>query len=559
MHGKHKGDSYIYLWLHSCLSYWDFTQWAAFSFRTYRLKASGRKRPEHNSASGYPSQNNDPDETNNKSTNTDTITCSASLKDRTIKELPRHTLANSDTGGNLDDKREMDNVDSPNNHTYAVLEGPIKVTPFQRHKTQSVAVRKAKSPNLAKRLSDTQPHVYDTLVEKAKHTPPVSNSTDELDPSAHQYAVLEGPTPPIGHSNHRHGIKQGRKESFKLSMPTNAMAESAASGYDKLPPKGITDDGSSSFQEKKESLSAVTNKTSTLTAGYDRLEPKSDTMATVDQPDMGHTYATLTPEEGKEGVKSNKGKKRSKKKQKQKHMTNQTDNSHIYDILDPQTEINSRVVATQSENEVLPPIPPRVSTASSSNTGSSRSHSVSAPHKRKISHSVSSRMLSDVSEGRKRALTVFAASSDTNLHKIVPDAEAHIYDTVEVSPAFPVSKRKQRRSGKRYRWLHLKERLERQTSLEILGSTTDAGHMTKTDTEAASRTLLTQSASLGNIMSEAVDSKPLEPSNNSCYASLDMKEVYAQVGPYLPGKGDSEQHKQEDNDKDSEYSHLKHH
>ena len=151
-------------------------------------------------------------------------------------------------------------------------------------------------------------------------------------------------------------------------------------------------------------------------------------------------------------------------------------------------------------------------------------------------------MLSDVTEGRK----------------IGPRAaKAHIYDTVEVSPAFPVSKRKQRRSGKRYRWLHLKERLERKTSLDSnMDTDLDLSHMrTKTDTKA-SCAALTQSASLGNIMSEAADSN-LEP-NSYLYASLDMKQVYAQLGPYLPGKGDSEQHKP-DNDKDSEYSHLQHH
>ena len=549
MHDKHKHDSYIHLL--GCFSYWELTQWTAFSFRTYRLNANARKRPEkkeYNCASGHPSQNNDLDEANNSPTNGD-ITSQ-------VKELPRHTLiTNSDADGQKDVLREVDTVDSPNNHTYAVLEGPAQVTPFQRHKTQSVAVRKARSPILAKRLSDT-PHVYDTLAEKEKHTL-VSTSTDE-DLNTHQYAVLEGPTSPTGHSSHiMHRMKPARKESFELSM--NAKAESAPIGYNKLPPKPPKDmDDSNRLREKEESLSAVINKASTLTAGYDRLDPKTDTKAADDQIDMGHTYATLTPEEEQAGVKSKKGKKRSKKKQKQKQTSNQMDNSHIYDILDPQTEINSRVAIAKSEREILPPVPPRASTVSSSKS-SSRSHSVCAPHKRKISHSLSSRMLSDVTEGRKRSLTVFTAASDTNLHKINPDAEAHIYDTVEVSP-FPVSKRKQRRSGKRYRWLHLKERLERQTSLEILDSNMDTDitlhHMTKTDTKAkANWALLTQSASLGNIVSEAVDSK-LEPSSN--YASLDMKQVYVQVGPYLPGKGDSEQHKP-DNEKDSEYSHLQHH
>ena len=549
MHDKHKGDSYIYLFV--CFSYWELIHWTAFSFRTYRLNASARKRPEkkeHKCTSGHPSQNNDLDEANNSPMNDD-ITGQ-------VKEIPRHTLTNSDADGQNDILREVDSVDSPNNHTYAVLEGPVRVTPFQRHKTQSVAMRKARSPNLAKRLSDT-PHVYDTLAEKEKHTP-VSTSTDE-DPNIHQYAVLEGPTPPTGHSSRMHGMKPARKESFELSM--NAKDECAPNGYNKLPPKPPKDmDDSNRLWEKEESLSAVINKTGTLTAGHDRLDPKADTIepkAADDQIDMGHTYATLTPEE-EQGVKSKKGKKRSKKKQKQKQMPNQMDNSHIYDILDPQTEINSRVAIARSEREILPPVPPRASTVSSSKSNS-RSHSVSAPHKRKISHSLSSRMLSDVTERHKRSLTVYTAASDTNLHKMNPDAEAHIYDTVEVSP-FPVSKRKQRCSGKRYRWLHLKERLERQTSLEILDSNMDTdltlGHTTKTDTKAkANRALLTQSASLGNIASEAVDSK-LEPSSN--YASLDMKQVYAQVGPYLPGKEDSEQHKP-DNEKDSEYSHLQHH
>ena len=441
--------------------------------------------------------------------------------------------------------KESDNVDAPDSHTYAVLEGPVptQTSPFQRHKTQSVAMRKVRSPNLAKRLSDTpHAHLYDTLAEKAKHTPVSTGHRDE-DPSIHQYAVLEGPTPPTGHSSHRHayGMKQVRKESV----------ESASSDYDRLPPRD-----SNRLREKEESLSALTSKTSTLTAGYDRLEPKRDgTMAADDQVGRGHTYATLTPEE-EQDVKSKKGKKWSKKKQKQKLMSTETDNSHIYDILDPQTETNSRVA--RSELETLPPVPPRISTASSSavaNTG--RSHSVGASHRRKITHSLSSRMLSDVTESRKRSLTVFTATSDTNLHKIGPGAaEAHIYDTVEVSPAFPVSKRKQRRSGKKYRWLHLKERLERKTSLDSsMDIDLDLGHTTKTDTKASHATL-TQSASLGNIMSEAVDSN-LEP-NSYLYASLDMKQVYAQVGPYLPGKGDSEQRKP-DNDKDSEYSHLQHH
>ena len=447
--------------------------------------------------------------------------------------------------------KESDNVDTPDSHTYAVLEGPVptQMSPFQRNKTQSIAVRKARSPNSAKRLSDTpHAHLYDTLTEKAKHTPVSTGRRDE-DPSIHQYAVLEGPTPPTGHSSYRHGMKQVRKESFKQSVPVNV--ESASNGYDRLPPKD-----SNRLQEKEEGLSALNNKTSTLTAGYDRVEPKRDgAMAADDQVGKGHTYAALTPEE-EQGVKSKKGRKWSKNKQKQKLTPTQTDNSHIYDIPDPQTEINSRIA--RSEHETLPPVPPRISTASSSAVAStSRSHSIGAPHRRKITHSLSSRMLSDVTEGRKRSLTVFTATSDTNLYKIGPRAaEAHIYDTVEVPPAFPVSKRKQRRSGKRYRWLHLKERLERKTSLDSnMDTDLDLGHMTKTDTKA-SHAALTQSASLGNIMSEAVDSN-LEP-NSYLYASLDMKQVYAQVGPYLPGKGDSEQHKP-DNDKDSEYSHLQHH
>jgi hypothetical protein len=430
-----------------------------------------------------------------------------------------------------------------------VLEGPVptQASPFQRHKTQSVAVRKARSPNVAKRLSDTpHGHVYDTLTEKEKHTP-VSTGRDGEDPSIHQYAVLEGPIPPTGQSSHRRGVKQVRKESLKLSGQF-MNAESASNGYDRLPAKD-----SNRLREKEESSSAMINKTSTLTAGYDRLEPKiDDTVGADDQVGTGHMYATLTPEE--QGVKSKKGKKWSKKKQKQKQTPIQTENSHIYDILDLQTETNSRV--GRSEHETLPPVPPRISTTSSSEaTSTSRAHSVSAPHRRKISHSLSSRMLSDVTKGRKRSLTVFTATSDTNLHKIGSGAEAHIYDTVEVSPAFPVSKRKQRRSGKRYRWLHLKEGSERKTSLDsIVDADLASGHMIKTDTKA-SRAPLTQSASLGNIMSEAVDSK-LEPSSD-LYASLDMKQVYAQVGPYLPGKGDSEQHKP-DNDKDSDYSHLQH-
>ena len=524
------------------------TQWTAFSFRTYRLNTNAKKRSEkkeHNCAIGHPSQNNNLNDKANNSPSYDDIAHHPKDREK-VKDLPQHTLTTSDSDGHrdvLNDKREVDSVDSPNNHTYAILEGPVQVTPFQRQKTKSVGVRKIQSPTVAKRLSDT-PHVYDTLIEKVKHIT-VSTRADE-DPSVHQYAVLEGPTPPLGpHSDHR--TKQVRKDSIKL-----IMNESTATGYDKLPPKDM--DNINRLQKDEESLSAVINKTTTLTAGYDRLDLKIETMAVGNQVDMGHTYATLTPEE--ESVKSKKGKKKSKKKQKQKQTPNQTDNSHIYDVLDPQSEINSCVV--RNEHEMLPPVPPRASMASSSNS-SSRSHSISAPHKRKISHSFSSRMLSDVNEGRKRSLTVFTAASDTNLHRINPDAEAHIYDTVEVSSPFPVSKRKQRRSGKRYRWLHLKERLQRQSSLEILGSPTDtdltSSHVIKTDSKLA-KGPLTQSASLGNIVSEAVDSK-LEPSNN--YALLDMRQVYAQVGPYLPGKEDNEQYTEPDNGKDSEYSHLQHH
>ena len=460
------------------------------------------------------------------------------------KETPTNTAApdNDDHKDVCDGRQDVDSHECPNSHTYAVLEGPVHVSPFQRHKTKSVGVRKIRSPNIAKRLSDTA-HVYDTLAEKARHTP-ASASTDD-NPSVNQYAVLEGPTP-VEHSDHMYEMKQVKQDSFKPNMHTRSrVSDTASSGYDKLPPKDMED--INIIQGKGESLSAaVNNKTTTLGAGYDRLDTKTETLA--NQMDMGHTYATLSPEE--QSVKPKKGKKKSKKKQKQKQTSNQIDdNSHIYDILDLQSETNSCV--GRDDHKMLPAAAP---TSVSSSCGSH--HSVNAPHKRKISHSFSSRTLCDVTEERKRALTVHTAASNISLHKIDPDSEAHIYDTVEVSQ-FPVSKRKQRCSGKKYRWLHLKERLQRQSSLDILSypmdpnlTATTSHHMTKSGTKAKA----TLSASLGNV-SEVVDSN-LEP--NSTYALLDMTQVYAQVGPYVPGKGGSEQQKP-DNEKDSEYSHLQHH
>ena len=177
------------------------------------------------------------------------------------------------------------------------------------------------------------------------------------------------------------------------------------------------------------------------------------------------------------------------------------------------------------------------------------SSNINTPHKRKIAHSFSSRTLCDVAEVRTRPVTIHTAVSDTHIHKIDLDPEAHIYDTIK---ALPVSKRKRKQSGKRYRWLPLKEQLQRQ---EMMGCSRDQDLIIS---PTSSNVTVATGSSTASISSSHVP-EPIDPSSEANkYSVLDITQAYAQVGPFVPGTRGNETQELV-NEKNSDYAHLQHH
>ena len=446
-------------------------------------------------------------------------------------------------------------LSNPSNHTYAVLEGPA--LPLRRHKTQSAAARKKMASNRVKRFSDVTHNVkYDGIGlntesrfrKKSAHVLMSARPADDNETDIHQYAVLEGPTPVIEHSDR--GILREINDSTPTSG-TGTDGGTACSTYDKLAPKTVeisTENNVVTLSREDHS----DGQRSTQVNTHDRF---GQILETSNPLETVHMYDTLEPE--KKNMKPKvKSKRNSKKKlNKKPPPTSQVvDASHIYDTLEFKNELESCAEEHQTQETKVPAPPPVVkSNISRDRKVSCEGISINAARKRKLTHSLSSRTICDVTEARKRAMTVFAVASDTNLNRIDTESEAHIYDTVEV---FPISQRKRKRSGKRYRWLHLKEQLQKQQKVSYsTGSNpatpTTSGYVT----EATCMT--TSSSSVNALGTPLTDSS--SPSEVYAYASLDKTQTYAQVGPFVPCKKGSIEHLEPAIEESSEYAHLQHH
>ena len=469
----------------------------------------------------------------------------SSMKKNKRKERP-HTLADITT---LDGKHtscdwagagQVDNLGDPNNHTYAVLEGPMP--PFRRHKAQSVGMRVIRTCNESK--TDPAAHVYDTLGletgnksdQKTTYLSTSASATEN--PDKNQYAVLEGPT--IEYSDI---ISNGRLSKHTIVNSDKTAAN--VNAYDKLPPKGVDNTEVNRTQQISQGCSAAAeyHEPATPNTTYDRLDPELETKSHIEM--IGHTNATPDPEKS---VKPNEGKTKTKNKKQKQSSDRGIDASHVYDVL----EFKSQIDGGEGEHQDtgLAAAAATTTVAISASENSCESNSVNTPHKRRITHSFSSRMLCETTQVRKRSLTTALAASDTKLNRIDPDAEAHIYDTIEL---FPVSKRKRRQSGKRYRWLYLKEQLQRQSTMESMDhpSPMDTNHMIPISSHVTTTTTTTTTSS-GHV--------PVT-TDLSCeadtYSSLDKTQTYAQVGPFVPIKRGTELHKSASQDS-SEYAHLQH-
>ena len=458
---------------------------------------------------------------------------------------PAHMLIDVTTNAVNDHKDTCDGAGqteslavNPNNHTYSVLEGPL--LPPRGQKVQSVAVRIVKSPNVSRvrRHSDEQ-HAYDTLAldtdNKSKlssYTPtPTGSSAAENTSNDHHYAVLEGPTL-IEHSHH-HVMSEIRED--RAPQPINLADMNI---YDKLTPKVTR-----TTDENETSVSLDTDSHNTTTLCAKNVSLGEEVEKSGNQPGIGHTYDKLNPKE--KSTKANKRKtsvrKKLKRSWKKKTSNNKEaeDSSHFYDVLVFKNEIGSE----QQEWEVKSP----TDVVANPSIGSPKiSCEINTSDKRKITRS---RTLCDVTEVCTKSVTIHTAVSDTHIHTIDPDPEAHIYDTIEV---LPVSKRKGKRSGKRYRWLSLKQQLKRQ---EIMGCSLDQDLTIPPTSSHVTGAISSSSASISSSHVQEPND-PCSETNN--YAVLDITPTYAQVGPFVPGKRGNENHEPA-KEENSDYAHLQHH
>ena len=435
-----------------------------------------------------------------------------------------HTFTTQRNARSCDMSEHVDSVtESPGNHTYSKLEG-AQVFMHRRHKTHSLFERKRRNTDKAKGSSQAEGG-YDTLdyiIEKKGESKRQEGERIECgskidmeveDPSDHHYAVLEGPTPIEESGDEMPHVK--RDWSFVTDM--EAGVGTTNSGYDRLAPKNV--EINKTLQENTADLCFNVCTTSTsMSTNYDGSVPDLE---------GGHMYETLGLDDN--GKKKKKEKKSSKKKSKRllKRQTSAKKDTarssctsmHDYDMVDLCSKKSAQETSGMDSHDKATTRWERIN--------------FSTPRHRRITHSMSSRTLCDVTEVRNRSLTTHTAASDTHLNRIDPDLEAHIYDTVGF---LPVTKRKRKRSGKRYKWLHLMEKAKRQEMMET--DETAPNHETST-----------------HSVSSCHAAEPTDPScGTSEYASLDMSQTYLQVGPFVPG----EKLKEASNEDSSDYAHLKH-
>ena len=495
----------------------------------------------------------------------------------TVISLPEHDVDGRERDNSIltgQWQEQVNDPESPSHHTYALLEGPV--LPLRRHNTQFVAMRKKPvNPSRTKRFSDTNAtHIYDSLgpqnstengMGKKSHAytgeASVTNasSADEFQSSnEHHYAVLEGPTPVD--ADNSSASKETVGGSYRVDRRHKTSIQLCggflSSAYDRLAPKNTEN----TVIPGNKGTSDIGGQGANAT--YNRLSKSNE----IESPqEKVHMYDTLEPDKKKSKLKFSKSKKNLKKKRKHSNTKQaptdvESDSPHIYDVLEFKSEMPISGAKHHQSSEVLTP------TTTSTGKGadaiaSDRKINCEGPkitntkRKRILTHSHSSRTLCDVTETRNRSFTVFTAASDTNLNRINPENEVHIYDTVEVFPA--ISKRQRKLSGKRYRWLPLKEQLQKQerTGYIVNNEPSILSPSAATSCHVTGLTCNTRGVSSGTTP----EAEPADLIGEThMYASLDKTQTYAQVEPFVPHKKGSVEQLKSVNEESSEYAHLQH-